>query len=420
MKRFSATLRQLSLVAAAALAGVSGAVAQSYYDDDIYYDASKATKKEPKKPQARQSQAPSQQQTLYYYDGADYVPWTQAGIYTAASEYQPTGSSTRDVDEYNRQGSYASAERPDSISLAEFEQMSAMSNTERLARFHDSEAAQEADPSISYNDLGNEYYDNGSGNNGTTTIVAVPTSSVSFNFGVGYPYYNSWYGGWPYYSYSWPYNSWYWNDWYGPGWGWGPSWAWGPSWSWGWGPGWGAPYPPHHHWGWGWGGGRYYNDPPGATRPNRPLAGGSNGNRYYGSYGSSANRGSIYNSNGRRPATGASGTATRPTNTSRPGYSSPISRPTTGSTPAGSYSGGRGRASSTYQWGGSSTTGNRQQPTPNYNNSGSRRPSSTPSYSGSRGSSSGSYSGSRGGYSSGGGGSHRSSGGGYSGSRGRR
>lgn len=416
MKRFTATVRQLSLVAAAALVGVSGAVAQSYYDDDIYYDASKAPKKEVKKQQPRQQ---PQQQALYYYDGSEYVPWTQAGNYPAASEYAPTGSSTRDVDEYNRRGNYAQSDRPDSISLAEFEQMSAMSNTERLARFHDSQAAQEASGTVAYDDLGNEYYaGNNGGGGGTTTIVTVPTSSVSFNFGVGYPYYyNSWYGGWPYYSYSWPYSSWYWNDWYGPGWGWGPSWAWGPSWSWG--PGWGAPYPPHY---WGWGGGRYYNDPPGALRPNRPIAGGSNGNRYYGSYGS-ANRGSIYNSNGRRPSASAAGSVSRPATSTRPGYSSPVTRPATGTTPAGTYSGGRGRASSTYQFGGSSISGSRPS-TPSYNTSGSRRPSSTPSYSGSRGNSSGSYSGSRGGYSgshggySGGGG--RSGGGGYSGSRGRR
>lgn len=409
MKRFTATVRQLSLVAAAALFGVTGAVAQSYYDDDIYYDASKAPKKEVKKQQPRQQ---PQQQTLYYYDGSEYVPWTQAGNYPAASEYAPTGSSTRDVDEYNRRGAYAQSERPDSISLAEFEQMSAMSNTERLARFHDSQAAQEASGTIAYDDLGNEYYaDNNGGGGGSTTIVTVPTSSVSLNFGVGYPYYyNSWYGGWPYYSYSWPYSSWYWNDWYGPGWG--PSWAWGPSWSWGWG----APCPPHHHH-LGWGVGRYYNNPPGATRPNRPIAGGSNGNRYYGSYGSSANRGSVYNSNGRRPSSSAAGSVSRPATSTRPGYSAPISRPTTGTTPAGSYSGGRGRASSTYKTNGSSTSGNRHS-TPGYNTSGSRRPSSTPSYSGSRGSSSGGYSGSRGGYSGGGG--SRSGGGGYSGSRGRR
>ncbi len=412
MKRFSATVRQLSLVAAAALVGVSGAVAQSYYDDDIYYDASKAPKKEVKKQQRQQPQ----QQTLYYFDGADYVPWTQAGIYPAASEYQPSGSSTRDVDEYNRRGSYAPSEQPDSISLAEFEQLSSMSNTERLARFHDSQAAQKAAPSIAYDEDGNAYYTDGTpytgGNGGTTTIVSVPASSVSFNFGIGYPYYNSWYGGWPYYSYYWPYNSWYWNDWYGPGWG--ASWGWGPSWSWSWGPGWGYPCYPHHHW--GWGGGRYYNDPPGAIRPNRPIGGGSNGNRYYGSYGS-GNRGSIYNSNGRRPAASAAGTTSRPATSTRPGYAAPVTRPTTGTTPAGSYSGGRGRASSTFQYNGSSTN---RQSTPAYNNSGNHRPSSTPSYSGSRGGhSSGSYSGSRGGYSGGGGGrSH--GGGGYSGSRGRR
>ena len=118
--------------------GGAMASAQGYYDDDIYYDASKA-KKEQKtvKPGKQSSQA-----AQYYYDGAQYVPWNNVGEYQSADTYQVSGTSTRDVDEYNRHSAAVEPkETTDSITLQQFD---ALSNTRNLARFHNSEEAQAA------------------------------------------------------------------------------------------------------------------------------------------------------------------------------------------------------------------------------------------------------------------------------------
>lgn len=143
MKRNPFYARISSLALAAVLTSVA-ASAQGYYDDDIYFDPSKAKKEQPaQKKQPAQQQA-AQQPTQFYYDGASYVPWTGAGDFQAADSYAPAGTSTRDVDEYNRH--YAGSDLPaDSISLEQFEEMSAsMSNTRNLARFHNSDAARQA------------------------------------------------------------------------------------------------------------------------------------------------------------------------------------------------------------------------------------------------------------------------------------
>ncbi len=326
MKRNPFYARISSLALAAVLTSVA-ASAQGYYDDDIYFDPSKAKKEQPaQKKQPAQQQA-AQQPTQFYYDGASYVPWTGAGDFQAADSYAPAGTSTRDVDEYNRH--YAGSDLPaDSISLEQFEEMSAsMSNTRNLARFHNSDAARQAyadgDADGYYADA-QGYYDQGY-NAGYNAGLSSSATTVNLTVGSCWTYYgyNSW--RWPYYT------SWGWNSWYNPyyswtwapswdwGWGWAPawSWGWGPSWSWGWGPSWG--------WGgaWAWAPPRYYNNPPGATRPNRPMGNGSYANRP-GAWGGST-RGSIANSNGRRPSNGSNATA----GTSRPGYSAPIGRPST-------------------------------------------------------------------------------------------
>ena len=212
------------LVASALFCLSAGVVsAQSYYDDDLYYDASKAPKKpktEKKAPaapsygngayQAAQSGAgmTAQPSALYYYDGADYVPWDNVGQYSAADTYIPTGGSTRDVDEYNRRTpATTSVETPDSITLQEFEDMSA---TRNLARFDNSGVARQA---LSEYDNG-EYnyaggYENGysEGYNSGYNAAVSNSSNLSISFGLGYPYgyYNGW--GWP--DYSW--NNYYWN-----------------------------------------------------------------------------------------------------------------------------------------------------------------------------------------------------------------
>lgn len=146
LERRLLSLRPKALILPVALCATAMlASAQGYYDDDLYYDASKAKKEAPKTVATKPSKAATPSQPgaasgMYYYDGAAYVPWDSVGDFQAAGVYLPSGGSTRDVDEYNRRGAYQTA-APDSISLQDFEAMSA---TEHLARFGDSQVAKEA------------------------------------------------------------------------------------------------------------------------------------------------------------------------------------------------------------------------------------------------------------------------------------
>lgn len=311
----------LALPMAICMSGLT-AHAQDYYDDDLYYDASKAKKEVPKVTTAPATSQPGSQppqpsaSAMYYYDGAAYVPWDSVGDFLPASSYLPQAAgSTRDVDEYNRRGAaYApTASMPDSISLQEFEDMSA---TEYLARFGDSQIARETLASANVNNY-TDVYNAGYSSGYDAGYNANPSTSLSINFGVGYPYgyypyYNAW--GWPYYSWRNPYY------WYSPSWAWGwdyPAWSWGwnwgwtsPSWAWGWGyPGY---YPGYYP---GWGG--YYRPSPSAAH--RPRSTGYN-------YGAAGSRGGRYD----HAAPGSS---------SRPGYRPPSSGSQAG-TPNGGYYGG--------------------------------------------------------------------------------
>ncbi len=401
--------------------GVSLASAQGYYDDDIYYDASKAKKEQRFEKAKKQSQKASQQAS-YYYDGAQYVPWDNVGDYHAADTYQVTGTSTRDVDEYNRHSPAQQKETTDSITLQQFEAIS-MSNTRNLARFHGSEEAQAAYAESP----GADTYVHDAASSGGYYTSPQSTTVVNLNLvgGYGYPYYGS---------------SWYWNRWgYGSYWGydpyWGPSWSYyyGPSWSWGWGwsrPGWGWCGP---SWSWGCGGPHPGWHHPGwyPVRPNYTSAGAyapnttNRGSGTYrggtaGRYGNvSGNRPSASGSLGTRPSYGG-GTVNRGTSagTSRPGYRVPTNNPngtgssgvTRGRTPNSSY--GTSNGNSTRQRSNSYNSNVNSNPNSNRNsynyngnsyNSSRGRFGSSGSF-GSGGSRSGGYSG--GGASRGGGG-HR-------------
>ena len=403
----------LSRGLAACLALGLGALAlsaQNYYDDDLYYDASKASKKS--KP-AKQQPARNQNggaNGLYYFDGTDYVPWSNVGEYQDAGSVPVTGAgSNRDVDEYNRHYTTTASSRvnpnqPDSMSLEEFERMSA---TERLARFNGSNVARQAmeDDGYGYDydysgtqaDAYNNAYASGY-SNGYNAGYNNADTSVSINFGLGYPYYySSW--GWPYYSrwsYGWPYySSWYypsyswswgWNDPYWS-WGWGPLWGWGPSW--GWTPSWG--------WNHGWGYGRPQS-PSAAHRPRSTGYGRNSHSAGRGRYGT--NRGS-YGSN--RGSYGSS---------SRPGYRQPIN---VNNVSGGSYTPSTGRnshfgtSSGSYRPSSGSSRPSSGSSRPSYN-SGSRSGSYSPSHSTRSSSSFTPSSGRSGGYSGGSysGGSHSS------------
>ncbi len=399
-------LYRLTALSLAALMGVV-AYAQGYYDDDIYYDASKA-KKETKKNAASSQQASSNNGAAqqYYYDGAQYVPWTNAGDFQAADTYQVTGTSTRDVDEYNRRttaSAQPAREVCDSITLEEFE---TMSNTRNLARFHDSQAAQQ----VYADDLGG-YVDYGSAQNygyqtPSTTVVNINVPS--------YPYY-----GYPYYGSSWYWNSWGYNPYY---WGydpyWGPSWSWGyPSWSWSWG--WGGP-----GWGpsWGWNGPHYGWVHP---RPNYTSASAFAPNMTHNSTGNyrpssnyrggsvAGNRSTAAGSLGTRPSATGGTVGRGTTGTVRPGYRAPTTNPT--GVVSGSSGATRGRTVSS----GSATVPNRTSTNSSTNYNTNRQPSTNSNYNynnssvtrGRSSSSSGSFSSgsSRGGFS--GGGASRSGGG---------
>lgn len=389
------------------------ASAQGYYDDDLYYDASKAKKETPQAPPANAGQAtagPRYIQTpaqapasgMYYYDGAAYVPWDSVGDFRSADSYIPAGGSTRDVDEYNRRGSFAPSATPDSVPFQDFEEMPATSN---LARFSDSQVAKDAiaaqgmvyGDGTSYADIYNAGYSTGYDDG----YNASPNTALSINFGVGYPYgyydyYNPW--GWPYYSWRDPYY------WYSPAWTWGwdyPwSWRWGWGWNWGWtSPAWAWGHPGYYPGSWGI---RHYHPSPSAAH--RPRPAGNSGGRYgHATPGSSVRpgyrppasaNGGYYggSSSGRNSHFGTSQTGYRPTGGT--GYGSGNSGATR---PAGTAN----SSSSRGNFGASQSTRNGSY------NSGSSRSGSYNS-----GRSSGSYSGGgrSGGHSSGGG---RSGGGGH-------
>lgn len=388
--------------------------AQGYYDDDLYYNASKAKKenKTTKKTETKTTTSDNQAVGMYYFDGTEYVPWNNVGIYNSADNYQYGRiGSDRDVDEYNRRTS--PLQTTDSISLEDLENMTATYN---LARFNNSQIARQAisengdgtttyDP---YNDIYNEGYTSGydAGYNSASN------SNVTFSIGLGYPYnyygyYDSWY--WPYDSYYWPYNSWRYPYYYGyypySCWGWNPYYT-----NWGWG--WGYTIP-----GYGWGG-HYYGDfghthPGHFTTPSaghRPRTGGG------------TNLGTI---NGSRGNYGGS-------SSNRPGYRPPVSASSISNGSTGKYGGSSSGRNS--HFGISNTSGSRTSGTVT-NHSGSSTTnhsgnfgasqstrnssnSSSSSRSGSYNSGGGFSGGGRSGGFGGGGGSH-SGGGGGGGHRGR-
>lgn len=306
--------------------------AQSYYDDDIYYDASKAPKVEKK---VSSNRAVKKANTYQAIPGSDaYVVYTD---------------NTRDVDEYNRRGSYRAVDNSsaaDSLSLNDFKY------TRKIEKYYNPEVVTgSGDEELMY------YYANTDNQNTPTQVNIYVDSPDYWN---PYFYSSAWSWAWnrPAYMNPWYYNNpWLWDAWtWGPSfswsWGWGPSWTWGPSfgWSWGWGP----------SYGWGWGpaygwGGHIWHRPghhagPGASRPVRnhnprySVPGNPMRNGRYGGGNSivrnpsgvaSSRPGRIPSSSvsSSRPTGGGRGTGsavTRPgSNVNRPG--SAVSRPGSGS-----------------------------------------------------------------------------------------
>ncbi len=391
MKKLSYFSRHL--LTAALFASVSSlAMAQGYYDDDIYYDASKKKTEKKAQKQADKSNA----QAAYMVTGN-----RQVADYQAADTYDvpATSSLDVDVDAYNRRYPTQSA----AASAASAADNGDYTYTQRIERFHNPDIV-----TGSNDDELKETYAYAlqqPQNINVYVIEANPWGAYwgpSWSWGFNSPWYwNSWYGP----SYGWGWNSWAWDPYWSWGWN---SWTWGPSWSWGgpaWGPGWGP------GWGPAWG-------PAVAWRPSTP-SGSSRPHNYVGSGATASHRpASAYApSSSSRPGNmgrgryGSASAVNSGTSVSRPGSYNPAanSRPSTGgavmdnSRPGNS---GRGRAAVTNN---NSNNNNTNRNSYNSNSSNTYRSSSS---SGSFRSSGG------GGASRGSSGSHGSSGGG--GGRGRR
>ena len=178
------------------------AKAQSYYDDDIYYDAERAKKEKAEALRKRVQ--------------ANYVPNTSVD-FPGADTYTYDSGSTRDIDEYNRHNlPYAADTLNYNANGTE-----TFTYTRNIERFHNPEVVSgSGDDELQY-----LYY----------TDQQQPTSVNIYIDGMYYnpysyrywsPVYSPWYD---------PWNSWTWG--YGPYWGSSYyNWYWGyPSWSWSWG-----------------------------------------------------------------------------------------------------------------------------------------------------------------------------------------
>lgn len=328
-----------SITALLAIFASTSVYAQSYDDDDIYYNPSKAKKttSEIKKTAVTRPANQNAYQSIGYSSADTYTPSTSAGV-------------NMTVDEYNRRGFFNTGNTTattDSI----HEDFQA---TRQIEKFYNPGIITESNDQ----ELAEYYY-----SQPTSTINIIVSDYPYYSTYWGYPYYAS-YWGYPYYR-TWSYYNW--------NYGWGPSysWAWSPAWGWnyGWGPSyWGPSY--------GWN----YPHRPVNTRP------GSVGNVRPGYRPGSIHAG-IGNirpgssANNYRPGTAATGSYRPSTTTStsdgyRPG------RTSTGSNIRGNASVSNS-SSGSYRHSNSESTGSSSN-----NNSGYRRSSSSSSSHSSWGSSS--------------------------------
>ncbi len=188
------------------------AAAQNYYDDDIYYDASKKKTEKTEAKNKQTSGRTSQSGTNRYA-----APAQGFGNFNAADTYElPASSLDVDVDAYNRRGQFLVS---DSVGVTEQGDGDFL-YTQRIERFHN--------PDVVSGSSDEELKD-------VYAYAMQQPQNINVYVIDNDPW--SWYGP----SWSWRYgNPWYWNTW-GPSWSWSwgiydPYWSWGPAWgpSWGW------------------------------------------------------------------------------------------------------------------------------------------------------------------------------------------
>lgn len=279
---------------------------QNYYDDDIYYDGAKAEKA---RIAAKQNVKPTKTSN-------NNVNYTGVVDYPGADTYVVHGTSTIDVDAYNRHGQFLVADtiEKDNNETDYFE------NTRRIEKFHNSDIV--------------------SGSNDEVLQAYYYTQPATVNI---YVENNPWY--YPNWSWSWTYNNplynWAWgyyDPWWNPVWGftWNPGWGpgWGPNWSFTWGPGW---YPGWYPgWGPSWGPG--FRPGPIPVAPPRPQTGPGSSGTHAPTFAGGSTRPAVGSSagtyrpgsttTGLRPGQIADGTTRPGSNASRPGQSGNISNTT--------------------------------------------------------------------------------------------
>lgn len=407
----------------------STAMAQGYYDDDIYFDESKARKEKAEKKQDKRHSA----QPTSTYTRVASIPAT--AVTTAARP-------ERDDDEYNRRGAYAPVKQQgdDSFLGDNFEY------TKRIERFSDPDIVTSADDetlAYLYTNADDELANINYATSPTTVNIYVENPDPWDTFWNPYYYSSAWSWAWgPRYYYN-PWYSWNYAWGYGPSWSW--NWGWGgPSFSYTWG--WGYPYYPSYGWSWTYPGhhhkphapkpphnsypGNHWASRPtssGAYRPARPTASGSSLRNDKSSAGTRPGRGVLTGTDTHRPSTGSSQAGRRPSQSAtgnanrNPGS---VMTGTSTGTATGTVTGRGGTRRSTYNGSATSTTRTSSSSTPSRSSSSSTRSSSGSSSRSSYGSSSGSssrsssgssYSGGSGRSSSGGSSSGRSGGGGRGG-----
>lgn len=230
------------------------------YDDDIYYNPSKAAKTT--KANTRTTQTVNAGVNTGYSNTSvtGTTSYTPTPDYPSADTYTVDGGSTRDVDEYNRHSGYTVSSTAN-LDSALWEDN--FSYTRRIERFHNPDVVVESRDG----DVIDYYYN---------TDVTPQVTNIYVNNGPywdwtsTYPSYSSWWN----WNYGWGYNSWYWGpslslSWY-PSWNW--TWGWGyDPWYWGgyhpWYPAYRPPYAPVYPGGMAW----RPNATPGASNTHRPV-----------------------------------------------------------------------------------------------------------------------------------------------------
>lgn len=219
MKNFKHALLTLGLCAVS----VGIVDAQSYYEDDIYYDSkrnkkSNGVKRSTSNVETSRGNVTATTSPEWTFGGSSSVPYSYQVV--GSDSYSSDSGYVRDVDEYNRRYSLDDAAATVSTDDDDF------TYTRRIERFYNPNIVSDSGD----DDLVDYYYN--------STASQPATVNIYVN-----DYANPW---WGYSTWNYP---WTWNSWYGPSWSlsWNSAWGWNASWNWGWSPVWYPAWRPYHY-----------------------------------------------------------------------------------------------------------------------------------------------------------------------------